>query len=192
VTALKKIAGLLLALHLFFLYASSQKNDIIINHPDRYRLRLPEEWMYPKVIKAVTDILPKTIDELKGRDFCTVGKAAYYIFLIIDTFSIDQSGYSFHAALRTYDSLGRVIADLLLFSPKEIFSLRRSIKIRPADYYSTATYVYSPAPDETNSPPLPVWDEDFFTFSSLKLNILNMCKKKIFEIKKLLRRFNQE
>ena len=197
---LNKIAVLLSAFLLFFLSASSQNRDILVNYPDRYRLRLPEEWMKPKIIRAVTDILPKTIDELKDRDFCIAGKAAYYVFLIVDSFSINQASYSFHAALRTYDSLGKLIADLRLISPEEIFNLQRPITIGPTNYYSTAEYVYSPAPDqygnfqrtENNSPPPPVWNENFSQFTSIEIDILSICKKKIFEIRKLLRGFNRE
>jgi hypothetical protein len=88
-SARNKVTLLLLALF-FFLQGIGQNNDKTINHPDRYRLDLPKEWNRHRLIEAVTDILPQTIDELKDREFCTDGKAAYFIRLAIDSLVISN------------------------------------------------------------------------------------------------------
>jgi hypothetical protein len=197
--ALNKIICLILAILLLVCPASSQEKNVPDNYPDRYRLRLPEEWMKPKIIRAVTEILPQTIDELKNRGFCTNGKAAYYVFLIVDSLSVNHTGYSFHAALRTYDSLGKIIADLKLISPEEIFDSKQPVSTTgTTNFYSQPEYAYSPAPDSygnyqripiTNAPP-PVWNDNFINYSSVDLNILGICKSKIFEIRRLLKKIN--
>lgn len=195
-TALNKITGLSLAFLFFCLQASSQEKDTLINHPDRYRLRLPDVWMDSKIIKVVTEILPKTIDELKNMGFCTDGKAAYYVFLIVDSLSVNPTGYSFHAALRIYDSLGKAISDLRLISSDEIFYSQRSIKTSPTNnYYTEAEYTYTAAPDQYGNyqriqnvrKPPPVWKNDFINYSFIDVDILNVCKSKLLELRKLLK-----
>jgi hypothetical protein len=62
----------------------AQSKDSLFTYPDRYKLELPKEWNRHKLIEAITDILPQTIDELKDRDFGTERKAAYmFVWLLI-------------------------------------------------------------------------------------------------------------
>ena len=141
--ARNRVILLMLAL-LFFLQGIGQNNDITINHPDRYRLELPKEWNKHKLVEAITDILPQTIDELKGREFCTEGKAAYYVHLFMDSLTVNDVqttppveigsiphytfsfNYSFYAALIITDSLKKPVSMLQLISGEEIMNYSKS------------------------------------------------------------------
>ena len=146
-SARNKVTLLLLAL-LFFLQGIGQNNDSQIQHPGRYRLDLPKELMRPKLIQAVTDILPQTIDELKDREFCTSGKASYYVRLFIDSLVINNQqtslpveigtiphytfsfNYSFYAALIVSDSLKKPVSLLQLVSSEETMNYSKQFNVR--------------------------------------------------------------
>ena len=127
--------------------------------------------MRPKIIKAITDILPQTIDELKNLDFCTSGKAAYYIRLAIDSIVVSNEQttlpveigsiphytfsftYSFHAALVVFDSLGKSITMLQLVSGDEAMNYTKQFSLSPQNI----VYRYQTMNDQRGSPPAEDW-----------------------------------
>ncbi len=135
-----------LLLILFFLSgaagAQAQSAPSLPYHPNSYHLLLPRDWIRPKLIKAITTILPQTLDPLKERDFCTYCTADYTVMLIVDSISYRAGDQilmytntisdsfpdaligvnGFYAALRLVDSNGKALVDLRLVSPDELMS----------------------------------------------------------------------
>jgi hypothetical protein len=213
-SARSKVTLLMLAL-LFFLQGIGQKNVTGLNHPDRYRLDLPKQWNRHKLIEAITDILPQTIDELKDRGFCTEGKAAYYVRLFIDSLVVDNQqtslpveigsiphytfsfNYSFYAALIVTDSLEKPVSMLQLVSGEETMTYSNQFSLRPQNVVYRYITMYDPrgraigrrlveeAPAVNNFVPkisaFSVLNEPF---------LLNICEKKIFEIRRMLKKIN--
>lgn len=202
---------------LFFLQGIGQNNDNSIDHPDRYRLDLPKVWNRHKLIEAITDILPQTIDELKDREFCTAGKAAYFIRLAIDsiiisneqttapveigsiphyTFSFD---YNFHAALVVFDSLGRSVTMLQLISTEETMNYSNQFSLRPQNVVYRYQTIYDPRGraigrrlvEEARA--VNIYIPKISANSVLTENfLLNICEQKIYEIRKLLKKINPD
>ena len=206
----------LLAL-LFYLQGIGQDKDSLIEHPGRYRLDLPKEFMRPKVIEAITDILPQTIDELKDREFCTSGKATYYVRLFIDSLVVNNQqtslpveigsiphytfsfNYSFYAALIVTDSLKKPVSMLQLVSGEETMSYSNQFSLRPQNVVYRYITMYDPrgravgrrlveeAPAVNNFVPrisaFSVVNESF---------LLNICEKKIFELRRMLKKINSD
>lgn len=81
---LKKIFGIT-AVILFFHLAAGAQGRFAKRFPDRYQLDLPAEWNRPKLLGAINQILPKAIEELKDKDFCTECRGAYTVRLILDS-----------------------------------------------------------------------------------------------------------
>ena len=208
---------LLILFLLFFLQGIGQNNDITIKHPDRYRLDLPKEWNKHKLVEAITDILPQTIDELKGREFCTEGKAAYYVRLFMDSLTVTDVvttppveigsiphytfsfNYSFHAGLMVTDSLGKSVSMLQLISPEETMNYSKQFSLRPQN----VIYKYQTIYDSRGRPMGRRLVEDapavnnyvprISPFSVLTESfLLLICEQKIFEIKKLLKKLNPD
>lgn len=131
----KRVTPLVVALF-FFLPGFTQSHNSQIKDSERYRLDLPKEWNRRKLIIAITDILPKTIDKLKNRDFCTKGKAAFYVRIIIDSLSVYDIksipsntfsfNYSFHAALLVTDSLENPVSMLRLVARDETMNYSKN------------------------------------------------------------------
>jgi hypothetical protein len=198
-SARNRVALLWLALF-FFLRGTGQNNNITINHPDRYRLELPKEWNRHKLIDAITDILPQTIDELKNREFCTEGKAAYYVRLFEIgsiphyTFSFN---YSFYAALMITDSLGKPVSMLQLISAEEIMNYSKQFSLRPQNIVYRYQNIYDTRGrvigrrlvEEARA--VNNYVPKISAFSVLTESfLLNICEQKIFEIRKLLKKLN--
>ncbi len=210
--ARNRVTLLSLAL-LFYLQGIGQKKDTLFNHPDRYRLDLPKVWNRHKLIEAITDILPQTIYELKDREFCTEGKAGYYVRLIMDSLSVNNIqtsppveigtiphytfsfNYSFYATLMVTDSMKKPVSMLQLISAEEIMSYSKQFTLRPQNVVYRYENVYSrtgrvigrrlveEAPAVNNYVPT------ISPFSVLTENfLLNICEQKIFEIRKLLKK----
>ena len=198
---------------LFFLQGIGQKNYTPVNHPDRYRLELPKEWNRHRLIEAITDILPQTIDELKNREFCTEGKAAYYVRIFMDSLSVNDIqttppveigsiphytfsfNYSFYAALMITDSLGKTVSMLQLISSEEPMNYSKQFSLRPQN----AIYRYQTVYDSRGRPMGRRLVEDapavnnyvpkISPFSILTQDfLLTICEEKIFEIRKLLKK----
>ena len=210
-----KIKILLLVLGLPVL-SFSQNKDSLLNHPNRYRLDLPKEWNKPKLIEAIRDILPQTIDELKNRDFCTEGKAAYYVRLVIDSLSVSNQqvpppveigtiphytfsfNYNFNAVLFVTDSLNKPVSLLRLISGEETMTYTYQFTTRPQNvtYRYETVYSNTGRPIGTrivqDAPAVNTYAPRFNAFSVLTREFLmNICEKKIYEIKKLLKKLNQ-
>ncbi|HWR32609.1 MAG TPA: hypothetical protein VN451_03750 [Chitinophagaceae bacterium] len=195
----------------------TQLKDSLINHPDRYKLELPKEWNRHKLIEAITDILPQTIDELKNRDFCTEGKAAYYVRLTIDSVTVSNQQvsppieigslphytfsftYGFNAALMVADSLNKPVSMLRLVSGEEAMIYTRQFTLMPQNAVYRYETVYNNMGRPVGrrlvqeAPPVNTFNPNMSPFSVLTPEFLmNICEKKIYEIKKMLKKINQE
>src|SRR5215471_5163382 len=75
-----------LVLPILLMYLSSEgQNSFTRKFPERYQLDLPMEWINtPKLVRAITEILPKTLEVLKDKEFCTDCEAGYSVKLVID------------------------------------------------------------------------------------------------------------
>ena len=212
-----RICVLLMAVHISVFSFCQPKDSFAVNRPDRYRLDLPREWNRNKLIEAITDILPQTIDELKDRDFCTECKAGYTVRLAIDSLTVANAytsmpveigyiphytftfDYSFYAALVILDSSGNPFTMLRLLGTDETMSYLQQFTLPAQNVIYRAQYLYDSrgrvigrryVPEgrgmNTVNPkinPLSIVTESF---------LLNICEKKIFEIRKLLKKLNQD
>ena len=120
--------------------------------PDRYKLDLPGEWLKPKIIKTVTEILAQAIEELKDKDFCTDCEGAYTVQLLVDSPFIKSrnntgNGYSgniayytmeiiyqFRATLGLFDSSGNLLTELVLIAPEEEHAKRSNRQMTQTSY----------------------------------------------------------
>jgi hypothetical protein len=202
---------------LFFLQSMAQKNDNLYIHPERYRLDLPKEWNRHKLIEAITEILPQTIDELKDREFCTEGKAAYYVRLLMDSLSVNyvqtsppveigsiphytfSFNYSFYAALTITDSLGKTVSMLQLLSGEETMTYSKQFSLRPQNVVYKYITIYDPRGravgkrlvEEAGA--VNNYVPKMSPFSILTEDfLLNICEQKIMEIRKLLKKINSD
>jgi hypothetical protein len=200
---------------LFFLQGIGQNNDSLMQHPGRYRLDLPKELMRPKIIEAITDILPQTIDELKNREFCTSGKATYYVRLFIDSLVVNNQqtslpveigsiphytfsfNYSFYAALIVSDSLKKPVSMLQLVSGEETMNYSNQFSLRPQNVVYRYITMYDPRGRAVGrrlveeAPAVNNYVPKISAFSVLNETfLLNICEQKIFEIRKLLKKIN--
>lgn len=135
---MRKIISALVATALLLSSAYSQSSNYSRKFPNRYELDLPNEWITtPKLINAITNILPKTLEVLKDKEFCTDCEAGYSVKLVVDlpviksrnniSKGVDGRGkryslevvYQYRAALELYDSTGQNIIDLVLVMPEE-------------------------------------------------------------------------
>ncbi|MBI5857056.1 MAG: hypothetical protein HZB42_05330 [Sphingobacteriales bacterium] len=194
-----------------------QRTDSLFYHPDRYRLDLPKEWNRPKLIEAVTDVLSQTIDELKNRDFSTEGKAAYYVKLVIDSLIISNQqtsppieigsiphytfsfNYNFNAALLVSDSMNKPVSSLRLVSAEETMTYTRQFSTLPQNAVYRYETVYNNLGRPVGrrlvqeAPPVNTYIPRIDPFSVITpAFLMNICEKKIYEIRKLLKKLNQE
>ncbi len=207
-----------LVLALFFsLPCFGQHHERQINYPDRYRLNLPKDWNRRKLIAAITDILPQTIDQLKNRDFCTSGKAAYYVQLKMDSLFVTNVqttppveigsiphytfsfNYSFHAVLFVSDSLNKPVSMVQLISGEETMSYSKQFSMQPQNavysnmpiYDSTGRVIGSRLVEEAGA--VNTYVPQISPFSTLTEDfLLNICEKKIFEIRRMLKKINSD
>lgn len=119
---------------------------------DRYKLDLPGTWMKPKIIKAVTEVLPLTLEELKDKDFCTDCEGAYTVQLLVDSpyiksrnnISNGYSGnvlhytmeiiYQFRSTLGLFDTSGNLLTELVLVAPEEEHAKRSGMQMNQMTY----------------------------------------------------------
>jgi hypothetical protein len=200
-----------------FIPGFAQDQDSIFNHPDRYRLDLPKVWNRHKVIEAITDILPQTIDELKDREFCTSGKAAYSVRLAIDSIVINNEqtsppieigsiphytftfNYSFHAALVVFDSLGNSITSLQLVSNEDIMDYSKQFTLRPQNVVYRYQTIYDPRGRAVGrrlvqeTPAVNNYIPKISASSVMTEDfLLNICENKIYEIRRLLKKISSD
>jgi hypothetical protein len=194
----------------------AQTHTAQVQHPDRYRLDLPKEWKKSRLIDALTDILPQTIDELKDRDFCTEGKAAYSVKLAIDSLTVSNEqttppveigtiphytfsfNYNFMASLLVIDSTGRSVSMLQLVPGDETMTYQKQFSLAPQNI----VYRYQTLYDQRGRAAGRRMVEDagavnnyvprLSAFSVLTQEfLLRICEQKIYEIRKLLKKLNQ-
>jgi len=197
-------------------YAQSNQ-DFKPYHPDRYTFELPKIWERNKMIAAVTDVISQTIDELKDKDFCTDCNAGYTVRITIDSISISNVqtsqpieignlphytysfDYSFYAALLIVDSAGKPVTSLRLIGPDEVMTYLTQFTLPAQNATYRAQYVY----DNRGRPIGRRWVQEAgpFNIAQPRINassivtenfLLNICEKKIFEIRRLLRRLNSD
>src|SRR6185503_16213669 len=148
-TTWHRISVLLIALHYSVFSFGQVKDSFAVDRPDRYRLVLPTGWDKNKLIEAITDILPQTIDELKNMDFCTECNGGYSVKLSIDSVTIANAqtsmpveigsiphytftfDYSLYAALVVLDSAGKPFTMLRLFGTDEVMSYMDQFTLPP-------------------------------------------------------------
>lgn len=124
-------------------YLLAQRNDDD-KYAKRYRLELPEEWTKkPRLMRAITNILPQTLSKISDFDFCTYGKAKYVVKLYVGRLNvmneymtppIEGGGkisyihsfeYTFYAGLLLCDTNGRGISMLRLNDPDDVYNYRK-------------------------------------------------------------------
>jgi hypothetical protein len=119
---------------------------------ERYKLDLPRIWMKPKIIKAVTEVLPLTLDELKDKDFCTDCEGVYTVQLLVDSpyiksrnnISNGYSGnvlnytmeiiYQFRSTLGLFDTSGNLLTELILVAPDEEHVKKSAMQMNQMTY----------------------------------------------------------
>jgi len=185
-----------------------QSIDLVVSRPDRYQLDLPVEFSSPKMIRTITEILSKTMIELKDRDFCTSCVAGYIVKLQIDSIKTDISTnpgtYNFKAVLRVFDSTNNPVSQLLIVSPKETFEVivKGNKTTHPIEYTKKDKNLI-----EELAPMLPGTERDkmtspaFNNFLSSNIpgytpllsstDLVKICKKKIMELKKMLKKLSE-
>ena len=196
---------------------SAQVIDSTLYHSNSYRLEIPEDWLKPKTIKPITEILPATFDELKERQFCTSGKAGYTIRLLIDSIDVydelssnpQEMGngpdtyfrytfsfkYRFYAALLLFDSLQKPISQLRLVSREELLNFSKDYTHKPDNGVYIYEDLYNRAGTKIIGKKLVEKQKPYITQlpSHNAVSILNyefmlgICRQKIYEIRKLLK-----
>jgi hypothetical protein len=183
-------------------------------YANRYKLDIPKDWIKkPRLMRAITNILPLTLTQLKELDFCTEGKAAYTVKIFIGrirvqndniTTPIQQSGritythtfnYSYYSGLMLYDSTGKELIMLRLTDPKETYQYRReyskaqkrlhnNTEVAMVNDIQTLPAYNSLLRDGATVNKLPA-----HTAKSVLTNdfLLKICEEKVFEIQKILR-----
>lgn len=184
------------------------------NYPDRYQLDLPADWMKkPKLIRTITDILPKTLSQLEEKQFCTECRAGMRVSLLIDSLEVinentsapTQVGqtsrytysfnYSFYAALLLTDSNGHPLSLLRLNDAAELMSYSKEFSMQAMN----ATYRREPVYDTlgrivssriVEEAPAIITDVPRMSPYQVLTNdfILNICLRRIYEIEKYLRK----
>ena len=183
----------------------SQYTHYSRSFPDRYKLDLPQEWNRPKLIQVITDILPQTIDELKGKDFCTDCDAGYTVMLVVDTpyivsrnnISKGFSGkykylytaqviYRYRATLGVFDSTGRSVIELVLVSQSEEHAKRKDTSVSVS---ADMEFVRGPNGqvvftkfNQTETPVVPPSNNLFPTLYEL----INTAEQRVYQIRDIL------
>lgn len=193
-------------------YAQEIKKDP--HYPERYHLDLPADWLKkPKLIRIITDILPKTLTELREKQFCTECTAGLSVTLFIDSLEVVNEhmsapiqvgrasrytfsfNYSFYAALLLADSNGRPVSMLRLNDASELmhYSKEYSLEATNATYRSEPVYdtlgriMYHRIVEE--APPI-ITDVPRMSAAQVLTQdfILDICLRRIYEIDKFLRK----
>ncbi len=197
---------ILLAVYFFISIQSySQTDKVVRYYADRYALDIPEEWKKPKLIEAITEILPKTFNEYidSNKQFCVDCKADFAIMLMIDEpfFEPGKETYQFRAALVLFDSSGKELIELLLVSPQEIFNnkttatilrspqglnytdvTRQVIRDGSGNIINVTTLPYKPK--ALNNVPV------FHHIRPSLIDVMIIAENKIYEIRKILQKVN--
>jgi len=197
-------------------HLSAQKDKYIPQHSDRYKLDLPVDWIKKtRLVRVVTDILPKTITELADRDFCTECKAGYTVSLYIDSIRVYNEhtsapiqigrasrytfsfNYSFYAALLLRDSTGRPLSMLRLNDSQELLHYSKNYSLEPKNYTTRNQPVYDTAGQIIDRRiveelPMVITDLPKYNAGSVLTEsfLQEICERSIYEIDRFLRKFN--
>lgn len=215
-TTRHRICVLLFAVHISVFCFSQQKDSFSVDRPDRYRLDLPKAWDKNKLIEAITDILPQTIDELKDMDFCTECNGGYTVKLAIDSVTVANSqttmpveigsiphytfsfDYSFYAALVVIDSSGKPFTMLRLMGTDEVMTYTEQFTLPPQNITYRSQYVYDTRGrvigrryvQEARA--MNIATPRISPFSILTESfLLTICEKRIYEIRRMLKKITQ-
>ncbi len=212
-----RIFLLSLALQFSFISFCQHKDSFAVIRPDRYRLDLPKQWDRNKLIEAITEVLSQTIDELKNREFCTDCLGGYTVRVAMDSITVSNSqtsapteiastyrytcsfDYSFYASLQISDSTGKPFTKLRLFATDEILNYSQQFSVRPQN----ATYRMQNVTDSRGrvvarrrvqeAPAVMTTTPQISPFSILTESfLLDNCEKRIHEIRKILKKINQD
>lgn len=201
----------------FCLQVTAQNTTEVPYHPNSYHLLLPEVWLKPKLIKAITDILPQTLDQVKGRDFCTSCRADYTAMLIIDSISYASGGnittiinpiletfpdveygvVSFYAAIRLFDSTGKAVIDLQLIGTEEDMTASNPWELRMQQIQPSAPYdielirtMHGTTTYLRNTSlynNLPSTPVYRRSYNGNSISFMGVCEKRIYQIRRWLR-----
>ena len=199
-----RFTAFLLVLNLPLLLFSQSENSAA-KYSNRYRLDIPKEWNKPKLMLAITDVLPRTLDELKEKDFCTEGKALYSVQLVMGIPDVTNENnseafrtsatihytlsfnYQFSASLYVIDTLGNPVTSLLLVSKDEMFDYRQQfvqqLLTEPIRANTGGLFVTRRVESTFQNPGYkPASARRVLTEQFL----LGICENKLYEIRKLL------
>jgi hypothetical protein len=185
-------------------------------YANRYKLDIPTAWIKkPRLMRALTHILPITLTPLQEMDFCTEGKSAYTVKIFIGkpkiqneliTTPIEYGGrftythafsYIFYAGLMLYDSLGKELLMLRLTDPTEAYTYRKEYIWTPKNLFNNFSMAVN---DGTDLPPSMHYSTVSreaagatgpTTHSAQQVLstdfLLKICEEKVFDIQKILR-----
>jgi hypothetical protein len=124
---------------------SYKQSPAINNYPERYTLDIPNSWAKKtKTIKAITDIVPATAEELKDKQFCMNCTAGYTVKLIIEnpiveTYSSENrgsvknlatsqqvTGFRFKSYFAVYNKKNEGVVKIIITDPERDLFLWRS------------------------------------------------------------------
>lgn len=215
-----QVRKIILTIFSFCLFhiASAQAVPKLPYHPDSYHLLIPKGWLKPRLVSAITDILPQTLEQLKNKDFCTDCTADYTVMLILDSISfrsgdnittlinpiidsfpdIAKGIISFYAAFRLFDSSGKAVIDLQLVNTEEDISASqpyemRMQKIPPAAPYDvelirTMRGTVAYLRNTSLYNNLPATPVYRKVPDSNYISFMGICEKRIYQIRRILRR----
>jgi hypothetical protein len=136
---------ILLTLFFFISIQSYSQTDTVARYyADRYVLDLPEEWKKPKLIEAITEILPQTFDEYidSNRQFCMDCNAPLIVVLLITPAKQvkGEETYQFSAALGLFDTSGKELIELSLISPTEKHKIKVTLNYKNQTSNNSGAY----------------------------------------------------
>ena len=193
----------------------SQEKEISRNSTGQYRLALPDEWTRSKLIKAITEILPQTIYELKNRDLCTGCRGGYSVRLIMDSVVITNAqnsqpievgsvprytytfsfNYRFYAGLSILDSLDNVVSRLKLVGTDEKFTYSKDYTLAGQGSGSRYQFMYDSTGKIVNDKRITENTKTINTdtpnhnarLALTSVYLMDICEQRIFDIRKRLR-----
>jgi hypothetical protein len=186
----------------------AQPDTSVRYFPDRYKLDIPEEWKKPKIINAITEILPKTIGDYidSNKQFCTECRAGLTVTLLIELPVFNSKGdtYQFRASLALFDSTGKELIELSLVSLEEV----HKVKVIPTytkepSRFNNGDYITNVSRDRDGkivnivkiplSPPpinngVPAYNKDITTLYDL----MKTAESKLYQIEDILLKIEKE
>jgi hypothetical protein len=180
----------------------AQADTSVRYFPDRYKLDIPEEWKKPKMIDAISEILPQTFDDYidSNKQFCLDCNAGLTVMLVIDKpyFNPDGETFQFRAALGLFDTTGKELIELLLVSQEE----KQDIRVRAVYKSQPPVYSYRDVitdvirgPDgriisvvriPLKPPPINNNIPDYRKEGATTYDLMNIAESRVYQIKDIL------